>query len=163
MTTPSSTSQSALTEFLGSMTGSFGPWMQLMALVNTTGSFGNRVAGLDRMVDVVQADGDELADVGHRAAEARRAAHQWQLVGLELAQLGQRGIAERGAVEVLDDRAEVAQPALGIDQAGLFLAGVAIANEFHVCVFLALTVDRIAAPMSAGARPCLIRQPRLPQ
>ena len=40
MTMPSSTSQSPLTEPLGSITGSFGPWMQLVAFMKTTGSFG---------------------------------------------------------------------------------------------------------------------------
>ncbi|MCY1232626.1 hypothetical protein D9M72_451280 [compost metagenome] len=40
MTTPSSTSQSDLTEPLGSITGSFGPWMQLVAFMKTMGSLG---------------------------------------------------------------------------------------------------------------------------
>jgi multidrug resistance efflux pump len=83
------------------------------------------------MVGVVQADGDELAHARHRAAHARRALDQRQLVGLELAQLGQRSVAQLLGADVLDHRAQVAQLAFGIDQAGFFLAGVAIANEFH--------------------------------
>jgi hypothetical protein len=40
-------------------------------------------------------------------------------------------VAELLGAYVLDDAAQVAQLAIGIDKAGLFLAGVAITNEFH--------------------------------
>ena len=40
MTTPSSTSQSVLSEPLGNMTGSFGPWMHEVAFMKMMGSFG---------------------------------------------------------------------------------------------------------------------------
>jgi hypothetical protein len=83
------------------------------------------------MVGVVEADGDELADVGDRAAVARLAPDQRQLVELELAQLGQRGIAELLGADVLDHRAEVAQLAVVVDEAGLLLPRIAVANEFH--------------------------------
>ena len=41
MITPSSTSQSVFVEPRGITTGSSGPWMQLTALVKTTGSAGS--------------------------------------------------------------------------------------------------------------------------
>ncbi len=62
MTTPSSTSQSLLTELLGSITGSFGPWMQLVGLHEDHRARRDRQAGLGRVVGIVEADGDELAD-----------------------------------------------------------------------------------------------------
>jgi hypothetical protein len=57
--------------------------------------------------------------------------HQRQLVELHLAQLGDGGIAELVGADVLDDGAQVAQLAVVVDEAGLLLAGVAIADEFH--------------------------------
>ncbi|MCY1369401.1 hypothetical protein D9M69_564390 [compost metagenome] len=95
------------------------------------GLLGHRQARFGRVVGVVQADGDELADVGHGAAEARLALDQRQLVELGLAQLGEGGIAELVGTDVLDDGAQVAQLAFVVDEAGLFFAGVAVADEFH--------------------------------
>jgi hypothetical protein len=71
-----------------------------------------------------------------RATHARRALDQRQLVGLEFAQLGQRGIRQLLGADVLDDAAQVAQLAFGIDEAGFFFARVAISNEFHACFLL---------------------------
>jgi hypothetical protein len=94
----------------------------------------DRQARLGRVVGIVEADGDELAHIGHRAAVARLALDQRQLVGLELAQLGERGIAQLLGADVLDLRAQVAQQTLVVDEAWLLLAWVAVANEFHVCL-----------------------------
>ena len=56
---------------------------------------------------------------------------EWQSVGLQLAQAGQRRIAQLVGADVGHHRAQIAQAAVGVDQAGLFLAGFAIAHEFH--------------------------------
>ena len=56
---------------------------------------------------------------------------QWQAVGFELAQFGQGLVIELVRGDVFDDLAQVTQLALCVDEAGFFLAGFAVANEFH--------------------------------
>ena len=57
------------------------------------------------MVGVVQADGDELADVGHWTAVARLAFNQRQFVSFDLADFGQSGGAELLSANVFDNAA----------------------------------------------------------
>jgi len=85
------------------------------------------------VVRVVEADGDELADVGHGAAETRLALDQRQLVELLLAQLGNGGIAElvgkttqAGTENFLDALVATASVALGI------LAGTLVVRAARV-------------------------------
>ncbi|MCY1376596.1 hypothetical protein D9M69_641030 [compost metagenome] len=92
-------------------------------------------AALGCVVGVVQADADELAHLAHAGTQAqvllRRAGHQRQAVDVEAAQarqaLGQQGRAGH----VGDHAGKVAHATLGVQHAGLFLAGGAKAQEFH--------------------------------
>ena len=143
MTMPSSTSQSSFVEPFGIMVSSFGPQMQLGALLKMIGSFGSGSAGFGGVIGIIQPDGDEIADIADARAEPRLAAHQRQLVGLELAQLGEAFRRQRLAGNVGHDFRQVADPALGIDHAGLFAAWCAEANKFH-CNLL-ITVCRARA------------------
>ena len=83
------------------------------------------------MISVVQANGNELANTCDRTAQAWRALDQRQIGRLEPAQFRQCGVTELVGGNVLDDAAEIAQLAFGINESRLFLAGVAITNEFH--------------------------------
>ena len=90
----------------------------------------HRQAGLGGVVGVVQAHADDLADAGHRAAVARLAVHAWQRGRIQRGDAGQRFRRQRGAADVGDHAGQVAQR-LGVDEAGFFLAGLAVADEFH--------------------------------
>ena len=57
-------------------TSSLGPTMQDGALLKRIGSLGIAMPGFGGMIGVVEADGDEIADVGDAGAEPRRAAHR---------------------------------------------------------------------------------------
>ena len=50
---------------------------------------------------------------------------------VECAEPVERGGGERGAGDVVDDASKAADVAGGVEQAGLFLAGRAVAEEFH--------------------------------
>jgi hypothetical protein len=69
-------------------------------LVEDQRLLGKRHAGFSGMVGVVEADGQEIADLADAGADARGAAHERQFVGLELAQLGEALGRERLAGNV---------------------------------------------------------------
>jgi hypothetical protein len=56
-------------------------------------------------------------------------AHQRQAFSVDVAQ--RLRSAEEAGVDLVDDAAEAAQAALRVDQAGLFLAVAAVADELH--------------------------------
>ena len=84
---------------------------------------GDRRARFLRVVDEVEADGDELRRRRDARSEARLALDERQPPRVELAQAGSDRGRERVAVDVVDLARQVAQLAVGVDQAGLFLAG----------------------------------------
>ena len=131
MTIASSTSQSVFSEPLGMTTSSLGPTMQEGALLNRIGSFGIGMPDLGGVVGVIEADGDEIADPADARAEARLAAHRRQRLRLDLGEARENARRQRFAVDVVDDLAEIAKLAGGVDQARPFLARLSITNQLH--------------------------------
>ena len=83
------------------------------------------------MQRVIDAQRHELAHLRHRRAEARRAFHQRQLRGIERAQAGQAFGREGVCPDVGHHAGQGADASLGIEEAGLFLADGAVAEELH--------------------------------
>ena len=83
------------------------------------------------MVGVVQADADELADPGDAGADPRSAVDQRQRRRIDLRQPRQRFRQQRVAADVRDDARQIADLATVIEQAGLFLSGGTISEQFH--------------------------------
>jgi hypothetical protein len=52
-----------------------------------------------------------------------------------------RQAAQVVAAEVFDHGAQVAQLAFGVNEAGLFFAGVSVADEFHEVAFLSMVMS----------------------
>ena len=102
------------------------------------GLFRDGRTGLGRVVGVVQTNRHKLSNASHRATHAGFAAHGGQFGGVELAQLGEHGVAELSRPEVRYHRTEVAQCALCIDQTRFFLSGLAISNQFHETPFVSV-------------------------
>ena len=102
-----------------------------LRLVEHDRMLGDRVAGFLGMVDVVQADRDELRRHGDAGTEPRAALDQRQFLRVELAQLGELARREGRRIDVLYLARQIAQLGLSIDQSGLFLAGRAVTYEFH--------------------------------
>jgi hypothetical protein len=73
------------------------------------------------VIGVVQADADELADVAHAGADARRAFHGGQAFQVELLDLVQGSVIQYGTVDVLDVGGQIADLAGLVEDAGLFL------------------------------------------
>src|SRR3546814_1559715 len=88
-------------------------------------------AGLGGVVGVVEADGDKLADAAGAGAEPRRALDRGQALEIELLELLERVRQQHRAGDVGDMTGQVAQRALAVDGAGLFLADAPIAQQFH--------------------------------
>ena len=107
------------------------------------------------MVGVVEADGDEIADVGDAGADARRAAHRRQALRLDLGEAREDARREGRAVDVGDDLAQVADLAGRVDEPRLFLARPAVADQFHA----RFPPFEPSAPSAASAAPALA-QPR---
>ena len=82
------------------------------------------------MVGVVKADGDEVADAGDRAAEARLAVDQRQALAIDRLELLELLRRDRLGRDVVDDLRKVAQLARPIDQAGLLAPDGAMAEGF---------------------------------
>src|SRR5437870_1945933 len=87
---------------------------------------GQLQAHLERVIGVVEADGDHLADPRQRASKPRAAAHCWQPREVEPPQTPERRRRERGRREVCDDPRQIAQTAVRVDQAGPLGAGAAV-------------------------------------
>ena len=83
------------------------------------------------MVGIVKPNGDEIADLADARADARRAAHERQLVDVDLAQLGKPLGRKHVAGDVGNDFRQIADAALGVEHAGLFPTGCTEADEFH--------------------------------
>jgi hypothetical protein len=83
------------------------------------------------VVQVVHADADELADALDRHAQARITAHEGQRFLVEFGQFAQRLVGQLRRIDVVDDAGQVAQAPLFIEQARLFLARAAVANQSH--------------------------------
>ena len=83
------------------------------------------------MVGIVEADGDEIAGLADAGAKARIARNEGQLIDIGRGDLGDGGRRQVVANQIGDNAADIADFAGGIDQTGLLLAGLAVANEFH--------------------------------
>ena len=83
------------------------------------------------MIGIVQADRDEMPGVADARPEPGAIRHQRQRGRVNRAQAVERGIVHGRAGDVGDVARQVAQLALGIQQAGLFRALGAIANQFQ--------------------------------
>src|SRR5882757_7286715 len=91
----------------------------------------NRVSGLLGVIDIVQADGDEFRNAGHRRAESRLAVDGGKRGRIERREFCERCRRIGFAVEVLHVGRKVAQLAGFIDQAGLFRTLGPITNKLH--------------------------------
>jgi len=96
------------------------------------GLFRDRRVGFRRMIRIVEADGDEGADIADARADPRLSAHQRQARGLDLGQALQGFRVQRRSVNVVDDGGEVADAAFVINQPGFFLPGSAITHQFQI-------------------------------
>ena len=85
------------------------------------------------MIGVVQADGDEIARSGDRRAEARRLGTFGRAATSTIAELRKCVRREVLACKIRNERREIADRAVPINDAGLFSAGRAEPNKFHVC------------------------------
>src|SRR6266446_4337498 len=88
-------------------------------------------AGLLGVINVVQADGDEFRNAGHRRADPWLTADRRKLGGVEGSEFGQRGRRIGLAVEVPHMIRQIAQLTRFIDQTGLFLANRPVTNKLH--------------------------------
>ena len=95
------------------------------------------------VIGIVQADRDELARAEYRNAVARIALHQWQRRRVDRSQSLDRGRAQCVRREIGDHARQIADAAIGIDQAGLFPVGRAETTEFHRA-FLSAYRDDVA-------------------
>ena len=91
----------------------------------------NRVLGridakFGRMIDVIQPDADQLADIAHRRAEARIALHKRKALGVDRWQ-----IAKHRARQIRQHARQVAQIARAIHHGGLFLSRRTASYKFH--------------------------------
>ncbi|MET3827332.1 hypothetical protein ABIC16_003025 [Sphingomonas sp. PvP055] len=96
--------------------------------MNSTGSGRDGHAAFGGVVGIVQADAQELADLADARAEARVAFDRRERLGVELRQIGEDRGRKRGADHVGDLPRQVAERAVGVDQAGAFFAWGAVAN-----------------------------------
>ena len=112
-------------------TSSFGPTMQEGALLKRMGSFGMAACRFRRVVGIVEAHRDEVADMGDARPQPRLSANQGKRLGLDLGEAREGLGAERIAAEIGDDVAEVVNAALAIDDSRLFLTRLSPPNEFH--------------------------------
>src|SRR5262245_22479057 len=83
------------------------------------------------MIDIVQADGDELGNTGDGSAETGLAGDGRQRGRVDRRQLLQRLRRIGGAVEVLHMGREIAELAGFIDKAGLFSTLGPVTNKLH--------------------------------
>jgi len=96
---------------------------------------GQRHLRFGRVILVVQADADELGHAMPRHRQPRARRDDRQGVDLHRAQAVEAGGREIGGADVADLRAQVAQDALGVDEAGPFMAARAVAEQFHADPF----------------------------
>ena len=90
--------------------------------------FGNVGAGFGSMVGIVQADAHELADPADTGADPHIRHHRRQAAG-SMPRSGPAAVVEGRAGDIGHMGGQVADGAVGIENAGLFPAGVAKSNE----------------------------------
>ena len=93
--------------------------------------FGDIRTGFRRMVRIVQSDAQEFANSANAGTDPDGVVNRWQRRRVEAAQPVQRGVVEGGAGDVANMGRQIADRAVCINKAGLFLAGVTITNQFH--------------------------------
>jgi hypothetical protein len=91
----------------------------------------DRRVGLLGVIDVVKADGDEVAHGADRRPEPHALRRQRQRVRVDGAQLVEAGRPEHVAGDVLDVGRQVAHGALRVDETGLLGAGRAKSDKLH--------------------------------
>ena len=94
----------------------------------------NLQAAFGSVVRIVQADADELAGARDACTKSRRAGNNRQGAGVQGGKFGQPG--QHVARKVTDHARKIADLAVCIKDAGLFLAARAIAEEFHLWSFM---------------------------
>ncbi len=106
------------------------------------------------MIGIVEADADELADAGNARAVTRTGRGEGERRRIDGGDLCQASIGEGIAGDVVDHTGEVADLAIGIDEAGFFSARRAEAEQFHF-VFLNKGGEAVQhrRVMVLGARP----------
>ena len=92
------------------------------------GQFHARFLG---MVGIVEADGDDLADAGHRRPEARRSFHQRQRLGIEFAQRRQPFGRQHRSVDVRNLVRQGTDASLAVQQARLLRPLRPVTQQFH--------------------------------
>src|SRR5262245_57629344 len=93
---------------------------------------GQLEADLSRVIGVVKADGDDLADAGEGTAQPWSPAHDRQAIDLHRAQALEPRRRDDLGRDVLHHPREVAQYALAVDEAGLLRADAAVTDELHI-------------------------------
>ena len=93
--------------------------------------FRQRQAHLVSVVRVVEADADDLADSGERAAEPRPAADRRKPRRLERTQALLAGGREHVRRDVAHDARQIAQRAVLVEEARLLGSGASVAYELH--------------------------------
>src|SRR6185295_8266441 len=121
-----------LLRVLGNGDGVVGAGDRTDSLREDNGFLGRCRARFGGVIGIVEADGDDLADARDRRTKALLPAHHRQALDLQPAQRLEAGRRQRRAVDLLQLLAEVAQLAVAVDQARLFLPGPAIAHQFHL-------------------------------
>ncbi|MGF6874468.1 hypothetical protein OKW35_003940 [Paraburkholderia sp. MM5477-R1] len=115
---------------------SFGPLIALVHLLKMTGSAGYRQIRFRRVIRIVQADADELADLADARSNARITFDDRERCRIERAQFRETFIAEPSAVDIAHHLRQIANLALRVEQARLFLAFRPITKQFHRCTSL---------------------------
>ena len=112
-------------------TSSSGPTMQDGSLVEQEGLLGDRHAGLGRVVGIIEADGDEIADLAEARAEPGRSPHRRQGLRLEFSEPRKSARSKHVGVDIRHHVAQIPQFSILIDQRRLLLARPAISCQFH--------------------------------
>src|SRR5208283_251753 len=91
----------------------------------------NRHAGFGRVVSIIEADGDKIADSPEAGPDPGRAAHRGQGLRFELGQTRQHARSERIGVDIRHHFAQIPQFSGAVDEGRFLLARPAVSYEFH--------------------------------
>ena len=100
-------------------------------LVEQQGLLGDRHAGLGRVVGIIEADGDEIADLAEARADPGRSAHRRQGLRLDFGEPRKSARSEHVGVDIRHHVAQIPQFSILVDQGRLLLARPAISRQFH--------------------------------